>query len=328
MSNNKADDLQVVPKKKSDDNLDNQSYAGLYGVLKVSPTATQEEIKKAYRKLALAHHPDKNPNDQELFKKIVSAYEVLSDSEKRMEYDQHLATPQQEANATPSKQPETNHYDAIFENIKSYGTEYTPFLKGLRSELERVEIDKDISEDIANTIMIAIVKASYPKTMNDFSNKLSHHPYDIAVKIKDILTAQANHFKDNPNTPQMADIFRKMHEKVKTEVLPKSMLHDNFKNYQLRIEKAILLTKKRNHDPSNLKYKAINELRSQMTNVQKKILSGEYNDMSKIKNTLKPFIDNVITESNKAQINPFKKSAVAQNLTGLLQEENAPKKFR
>src|ERR671926_1142681 len=62
-----------------------------YAVLGVSASATQDEIKKQYRKLAARYHPDKNPNDPKAadrFKEISEAYQVLGDAEKRKQYDQ------------------------------------------------------------------------------------------------------------------------------------------------------------------------------------------------------------------------------------------------
>ncbi|MBR1403433.1 MAG: J domain-containing protein [Treponema sp.] len=67
----------------------------LYAVLGVQKTATQDEIKSAYRKLAVKYHPDKNPGNKEAeekFKKISAAYDVLSDETKRRQYDSYGST--------------------------------------------------------------------------------------------------------------------------------------------------------------------------------------------------------------------------------------------
>src|SRR5271170_6654908 len=67
-------------------------FIDYYKILGVSKTATQDEIRTIYRKLARKHHPDLNPNDKEAnrkFQQINEANEVLADPEKRKKYDQY-----------------------------------------------------------------------------------------------------------------------------------------------------------------------------------------------------------------------------------------------
>lgn len=73
--------------------------ADLYEILNVSRTASQDEIKSSYRRLARQYHPDVNPNNpdaEEKFKEIGMAYEILSDPEKRQRYDQFGTTDDQQ----------------------------------------------------------------------------------------------------------------------------------------------------------------------------------------------------------------------------------------
>ena len=66
-------------------------YKDYYKILGVDRSANENEIKRAYRKLALKYHPDRNPNNpgaEEKFKEINEANQVLSDPKKRSHYDQ------------------------------------------------------------------------------------------------------------------------------------------------------------------------------------------------------------------------------------------------
>src|SRR4051794_29621028 len=70
------------------------AFENYYTILGVEPKASSHVIRKAYRRLALKHHPDRNPGNalaEEQFKKVSEAYDVISDSEKRASFDLRLA---------------------------------------------------------------------------------------------------------------------------------------------------------------------------------------------------------------------------------------------
>jgi len=88
-----------------------------YEVLGVPKSASPEEIKKAYRKLAIQYHPDKNPGDkqaEEKFKEIAEAYSVLSDQQKKSRYDQF-------GHAGMSGQPDFGGFSNIEDIFSAFG---------------------------------------------------------------------------------------------------------------------------------------------------------------------------------------------------------------
>lgn len=76
-----------------------------YDILEISPTASQDEIKKSFRHLALKYHPDKNGNSEDSrqkFMRLVEAYEILSDDQARRNYDgTTFGTPKEAPGWTP-----------------------------------------------------------------------------------------------------------------------------------------------------------------------------------------------------------------------------------
>ena len=99
-----------------------------YEVLGVQRDASEADIKKAYRKLAMQYHPDRNPGDKEAenkFKETSEAYEVLSDSGKRKQYDQF-------------------GHDGLKSTFGPGGFDFSSLLTG---DVARVEVDLDRSYD-------------------------------------------------------------------------------------------------------------------------------------------------------------------------------------
>uniref|UniRef100_A0AC35TG42 J domain-containing protein n=1 Tax=Rhabditophanes sp. KR3021 TaxID=114890 RepID=A0AC35TG42_9BILA len=92
-----------------------------YKLLEVPKTATPEEMKKSYRKLALKYHPDKNPNGTVQFQKIQKAYEVLSDPDKKRNYDYGVPVDGQGSSASPFTGQQFNFADMFGNGGAGFG---------------------------------------------------------------------------------------------------------------------------------------------------------------------------------------------------------------
>jgi len=86
---------------------------GLYEVLDIQSDASLEQVKKAYKRLALQYHPDRPNGNKEKFQQIAMAYEVLSDKSKRQEYDLLMKRSKMHSKSKQSQQSQQSqsYYD-------------------------------------------------------------------------------------------------------------------------------------------------------------------------------------------------------------------------
>jgi curved DNA-binding protein len=111
------------------------NYKDYYKILGVEKTASADEIKKAYRKLAVKYHPDKNQGDkkaEEKFKELNEAYEVLGDAGKRKKYDElgeNWNSFQQ--GHSPYEDPGYHHSGSQFAGAESFGGNFSDFFESV-----------------------------------------------------------------------------------------------------------------------------------------------------------------------------------------------------
>lgn len=147
------------------------SKKNYYDVLGVSKTATADEIKKAYHKLALKYHPDRNPGNKEAeekFKEAAAAYEVLSDENKRKNYDQ-LGHAQYEQMGSMGGQQGGMNMDDIFGSFGDiFGDLFGGGTAGNRRGKQRTGPEPIRGHDLTRDVTISL-KEAYLGTKKEIS---------------------------------------------------------------------------------------------------------------------------------------------------------------
>lgn len=168
-----------------------------YQLLGLKPTATKSEIKKAYHRLALKYHPDKNKasNAEEKFRKLNQAYETLKDDRKRETYDRFDLTQQKSSSRSHHSSQHQRHDDRFFKgSSEAYSEE-----KRFQNELERI---RRINSDLLDQANLSLKKSSTSSSGrgnrrpggNTFSGQILPEEDDDSYEkiVLDRLRAQAN----------------------------------------------------------------------------------------------------------------------------------------
>lgn len=117
-----------------------------YDILGLHKNATKKQIKKAYKKLSMMYHPDKNKHGTEMFKEINEAHQVLSDETKRRDYDLKMNDDFVKPHETPVENPVRVNVYEFFENLDNDFDENT-YQEVLSSD-EESEINYQYYEDL------------------------------------------------------------------------------------------------------------------------------------------------------------------------------------
>jgi len=163
--------------------------SNLYDILGVSKTATKEEINKAYKKLAVKWHPDKNLDNkdeaEEKFKNISSAYEILSDVEEKNFYDRHGKTKKEMSES----QPNMGDVFGMFNNMNGFpGFSGFPGFGGFNRNVINVQPDivKQISIELIDIYNGKMINLTYQKMIIDVmtnSRTVEKLDYELNLEI-------------------------------------------------------------------------------------------------------------------------------------------------
>lgn len=142
-----------------------------YATLGVNRTATPDEIKQAYRRLAHRYHPDKAGGDEEKFKQINAAYEVLSDAKKRSQYDRF-------GQAGEGFGPAGGGVNINFEDFADFGDVsdlFSSFFGGRQAARPRAPRGQDIGVDVT---------ISFLESAQGTTSELTHRLYQVCSRCR------------------------------------------------------------------------------------------------------------------------------------------------
>lgn len=220
-----------------------------YYILGLKQTATTEEVKKAYRKLSLKFHPDKNDGDDfftERFKEIQEAYETLVDSSKRKSYD-------------------SLKFDNSTSRQSNSGINFDPYIEYFKSSKQAFEYDeeitfswKTINADKVNLKPFGMVSPIGQKTYKIKDFKTSHLTFELIAEnsnigrqIKSSLTLTNNtykdlsrHFRDKIREEEKNNEYfrqKSSQEKTQTTSNTKTNIDDNDTSFKAMIWFNVLL---------------------------------------------------------------------------------------
>jgi len=159
------------------DDTEYEPLPDYYATLNVSPTAKLSEIKKSFRKLAMQYHPDKNKDEgaQEKFQELSEAYSILSDSEKRKEYDELYMDEVVEEEPDQQDQEERDHYEnsGYADKPREYAADSAK------------EPEEDIWGDLDDETLFKVLKF------------LADNEYEISKKTTRVIPEVYENYQDN-----------------------------------------------------------------------------------------------------------------------------------
>jgi len=176
-----------------------------YDTLNVSRNASDREIKKQYRILAKQYHPDINPNNTEIFKEILEAYNVLSNSKKRKEYDAMISQAEAE-----ERRNELTVYEGA--NVSSYGTQssYDKSIDNIEklntlicNEIRKLETEEIVGK--LNTIANTMTQMQINQCMSDIIRLQSGRP--VNNNTRDNCSFETDMYYKNPHKESIFTIL-------------------------------------------------------------------------------------------------------------------------